>query len=100
MTTRDSFRLSVVARGDLIVTRRTFDLLSDDVELLFSGGGPIVKPNDCRLGLREGAAITDEVGDVQLCASLICIRFQGKESLSPLFGQREWTVDMQLSSCG
>ncbi|KGX95685.1 putative dNA-biding protein, H-NS-like protein [Burkholderia pseudomallei A79D] len=37
MTTRDSFRLSIVARGDLIVTRRTFDLLSDGVELLFSG---------------------------------------------------------------
>lgn len=59
-----------------------------------------MKPNACRLGLREGAAITDEVGDAQLCMSLICIRFQGKESLSPLFGQREWTVDMQLSSCG
>ncbi|KGS36212.1 putative dNA-biding protein, H-NS-like protein [Burkholderia pseudomallei ABCPW 107] len=37
MTIRDSFRLSIVARGDLIVTRRTFDLLSDGVELLFSG---------------------------------------------------------------
>lgn len=99
MTTRDSFRLSVVARGDLIVTRRTFDLLSDDVELLFSGGTDR-ETERLPAGAEEGATITDEVGDVQLCASLICIRFQGKESLFPLFGQREWTVDMQLSSCG